>query len=249
MMLGAATLPRMLPIEWNRCELVLLRQRCAYLPAIDTLLLGDAHFGKAATFRAAGIPVPRGTTAQTLSRLDEAVERTGAGRVIILGDLLHARSGRVPEVLDALRAWRRARRNLELVLVRGNHDRHAGDPPPDLAVRCVAAPLVERVGDVTVHFHHEPPAAPPPPSAAAFAAHVHPVVVLRDRRDRLRLPCFAFGAAIGILPAFGAFTGGHAVRQADHPHIFAVTPDGVLDASRPPRRTPAARPAARPRRA
>ncbi|NUR18637.1 MAG: DEAD/DEAH box helicase, partial [Gemmatimonadaceae bacterium] len=51
-------------------ELVLLPERAAYWPARTTLLVADAHFGKAATFRAAAIPVPAGTTDATLGRLD-----------------------------------------------------------------------------------------------------------------------------------------------------------------------------------
>ncbi len=45
------------------------------------------------------------------------------------------------------------------------------------------------------------------------AGHVHPVAVLGQGSDRLRLPCFALHAAKRqlLLPAFGALTGGYAV--------------------------------------
>ena len=36
--------------------------------------------------------------------------------------------------------WRALRAELEIMLVRGNHDRHAGDPPDDLRINCVNAP-------------------------------------------------------------------------------------------------------------
>ena len=49
--------------------------------------------------------------------------------------------------------------------------------------------------------------------AYVLAGHLHPCVVLGGRaHQRLRLPCFHFGAQVGVLPAFGAFTGMHALR-------------------------------------
>ena len=50
--------------------LLLLPERAAYIERTRTLLIADAHFGKAAAFRAAGVLVPRGTTGGTLGRLD-----------------------------------------------------------------------------------------------------------------------------------------------------------------------------------
>ena len=77
-------------------QLVLLPERAAYWRRVQTLLVADPHFGKAAAFRAAGVPVPRGTTTGSLARLDAALARTGATRIVFLGDFLHARVGREP---------------------------------------------------------------------------------------------------------------------------------------------------------
>ena len=59
-------------------------------------------------------------------------KRTGARRLLVLGDLFHARAGRVATrtLGDAPRMARAAPAELEIQLVRGNHDRHAGDPQP-----------------------------------------------------------------------------------------------------------------------
>src|SRR6478609_3634551 len=75
----------------------LLAERAAYWERTQALLVADPHFGKAAAFRAAGVPVPRGTTTASLARLDAALERTGAARIVFLGDFLHAREGREAE--------------------------------------------------------------------------------------------------------------------------------------------------------
>lgn len=40
----------------------LLPERALWWPAQRMLMVADAHFGKAATFRARGVPVPAGST-------------------------------------------------------------------------------------------------------------------------------------------------------------------------------------------
>jgi uncharacterized protein len=200
----------------------LLPERAAYLERTGTLLVADAHFGKSAAFRAAGVAVPGGTTAGSLARLDAALERTGARRAVFLGDFLHARAGRVPGTLDALARWRGRNSSLELVLVRGNHDRHAGDPPAELGIRCVDAPLREPPFALC---HHPEPVE----GYYALAGHLHPAAVLRGAgRQRERLPCFWFGPAVGVLPAFGEFTGAAAVRPAPGDRVWVVAGDDVV---------------------
>jgi metallophosphoesterase superfamily enzyme len=46
--------------------------------------------------------------------------------------------------------------------------------------------------------------------------------------DRLRLPCFCFGDAVGVLPAFGAFTGMHPVERDPAMQVYAIADDRVL---------------------
>jgi ATP-dependent Lhr-like helicase len=83
----------MIQIELHGEQLHLLPERVLYWPRRETLLLADPHFGKAAAFRTAGIPIPGGTTADNLTQLTRAIEQTGAQRIICLGDLLHAKAG------------------------------------------------------------------------------------------------------------------------------------------------------------
>ena len=58
----------------GRC-LHLLPERAAWLPDAGLLLVADVHFGKAASFRRLGVPVPRGTTGANLARLDALLSR------------------------------------------------------------------------------------------------------------------------------------------------------------------------------
>jgi DNA ligase-associated metallophosphoesterase len=204
-------------------RLVLLPERAVYWQRTGTLLVADTHFGKAAAFRAGGYPVPGGTTAANLARLDGALRRTGARRIVFLGDFLHARQGRAPATMERLVDWRRERSAVEMILVRGNHDRGAGDPPRELQIRCVEAPLLE---PPFVLVHHPTKSA----DGYVLAGHVHPAVRLFGRgRQRERLPCFHFAAAGAVLPAFGDFTGVAEVSPAPGDRVFVIAGGEVVE--------------------
>lgn len=207
-------------IERGGARLALLAECAAWWPDRHALLVADAHFGKAASFRSLGVPVPEGTTGQTLQRLSLLIERHGARHLFFLGDFLHSARGRAPATLAALQDWRDAHGGVAMTLVRGNHDDRAGDPPPALRIDVVDEPL--RLAGLALCHHPQPV-----PGAYALAGHLHPCVHVGRGFERLRLPCFHFGAAVGVLPAFGAFTGMHPVRPARGDAVFAVAGDAV----------------------
>jgi DNA ligase-associated metallophosphoesterase len=189
--------------------------RALYWPRAATLFVADVHLGKAAAFRAGGVPLPRGGTEADLARLTRLVARTGARRLVVLGDFLHAAAGRVATLDAAFRAWRAAHRALALTLVRGNHDDRAGDPPPEWAVEVVAEPHALP----PFLACHEPCS---PPTGYALCGHVHPGVHLAGSGDSVRLPCFVLGTRRAILPAFGGFTGLMAVTPARGDRLVAI---------------------------
>ena len=202
-------------------RLVLLPERAAFWPRTHALFIADFHLGKAATFRKAGIPLPSGTTSENLARLDHAVESMRATQVVFLGDFLHAKDGRAPRTLERFSEWRGSRGDLELTLVRGNHDARAGDPPESFGIRCIDpggafGPFV---------LNHKPGAAR---GGYALAGHIHPAVRLHGEGESLRLPCFWFGARYGVLPAFGAFTGTAVVRPREGDQVFVIADASVL---------------------
>lgn len=211
----------MVDVEAGGTVLRLLPQRAAYLPEHRTLLVADAHIGKAVSFRRLGVPVPGGTTSETLQRLSDAVAATGARHIVFLGDLLHSARSRAAATWAAVAHWREAHAELQLTLVRGNHDSHAGDPPPEWGVRCVDEPL--HLGGMALCHHPQPVAG-----AYVLAGHIHPAVVLGGRaHQRLRLPCFHLGAEVGVLPAFGAFTGMHVMARGAGERVYVVAGDEV----------------------
>ena len=203
-------------------RLVLLPEMAAYWERTRTLLVADPHFGKAATFRAAGIPVPRGTTTGSLARLDAALARTGASRIVFLGDFLHAREGREAETTRVVAEWRRRHGEVAMVLVRGNHDARAGDPGPDIDIACVDAPMIEP----PFAFTHKPAVSE---LGYVLCGHIHPAARLTGPGlERVRLPCFWFGPRTAVLPAFGEFTGVAEVAVEAGDRVWAVVDGAVI---------------------
>ena len=63
-----------------------------------------------------------------------------------------------------------------------------------------------------------------------LAGHLHPCVSLGNGSfDQLRLPCFWLADEVGVLPAFGAFTGTHPIRAGASDRVFAIA-EGVVAA-------------------
>lgn len=205
--------------------LVLMPERALFWEREEALIVADVHLGKAASFRASAIPMPGGTTTEALARLSSALARSGARRLVLLGDFFHAKSGRADRTLSTIASWRERHSSLEILLVRGNHDRGAGDPPAEWRFDCCDEPCFES----PFAFRHHPGEEP---GGYALAGHLHPAVNLEGAgRQSERLPCFFFGPRAGLLPAFGAFTGTARVRPGRGDRVYVVAGDEVVPVS------------------
>ena len=155
------------------------------------LLVADAHIGKAVSLpppgRAGAAAAP---PRETLQRLDAALSPPPArGGIVFLGDLLHSAHARAPATLAALARWR---------------ERHAG-AGADAGARQPRRPRRRPAAALGVQVVDEPlrsgrPGAVPPPAAASTAPTCWPATCTlawcwaAARSQRLRLPCFHFGA-------------------------------------------------------
>lgn len=194
----------------------LLVERALHWPRARTLFVADVHLGKAASFRAGGVPVPRGATASDLARLTALLSRTSATRLVVLGDFLHAAAGRVVALDATFLRWRQMHAAVEITLVRGNHDAKAGDPPGAWGITVVADP--HPLG--TFVLCHEPSE---PRTGYALCGHVHPGVrVSGAAYESARLPCFVLGRRRALLPAFGRLTGLALVAPAPGETLVAI---------------------------
>jgi uncharacterized protein len=212
--------------------LMLLPEKVVFLPESDTLLVADAHIGKATTFRQLGVPVPTGTTDETLATLTHLVRGLDVKRVVFLGDFLHSARSMSETTFASVLRWRELHSALELTLVRGNHDDRAGDPPAILDIQAFDEPL--RHGALAFCHHPHPVAG-----AYVLAGHLHPCVSVGGRaHDWHRLPCFWFSQQVGVLPAFGAFTGMQTIRVKQGERVFAAAAHRVFELQPKPKLKP-----------
>lgn len=195
-----------LTIEVAGRTLICLAQRMLFWPAERTLFVADVHLGKAASFRAAGVQLPSGHSRHDLDRISALLTTHQAMRLVILGDLVHTQTS-YTEALDGnFRAFRTLHSNVEMILVRGNHDRHAGDAPSEWALNIVPEPYA--LGPFACC--HEPGKAAG--TGIELAGHLHPALRVQTAREGVTLPCFWRHATGIVLPAFGSLTGTFTVQ-------------------------------------
>lgn len=212
-------------------DILLLPGRAALVPASRTLLVADLHLGKAATFRRAGIPVPEGSAQRDLERLEQLVRGHDVRRLVVLGDLFHAKGGCTPQVFAEFAALRALIPDTSVVLVLGNHDRAVGLLPASLGIDACLPSLDEP----PFHFVHEPATGVTASDRGLFtvAGHLHPTVAIHSPSgDRLTDRCFVAEPRVLVLPAFGSFTGGHRVEPAEGMRLWIARDDGVVDVTR-----------------
>jgi DNA ligase-associated metallophosphoesterase len=214
-------------IFWGGEKLTLLPERAVWWARQKTMFIADPHFGKASAFRFAGIPVPETSHDDDLHRLEKILQRHRAKKLVILGDFFHAKTGRSERTLMAFQEWRARHEKLEIILVLGNHDRHAGGPPPSWKIQCVPEPWV---WEPFTWAHHPPKLLS---ENFVLAGHVHPAFDLHERSGlRATSRCFYFGLRLAILPAFGGFTGKHILQPVRGDQIFLVGDGEIIDATR-----------------
>lgn len=176
--------------------------RTLFLESTSTLFVADVHLGKAATFRAKGIPIPEACAIDTLQRLTTSIDSVRAKQLVILGDLWHSRAGRTAAAVADFEAWRNTHEQLEIILVVGNHDRRSGQCPQNWRITEVLEG--SQFGHLTLL--HDPENWQEGQSYG-LSGHLHPGVTLRQGSGRSKVPCFWMRPNYGVLPSFGSFTG------------------------------------------
>ena len=208
----------MLPVVINREEFLLRSEKSLFWPKHKMLLLADTHFAKDAVFRQHGIAIPDGACDKNLQRLEKEIVETGASHVVVLGDFIHGKIAEDHDFYLRFNTWRAGLPDIEFTVLLGNHDRYLAESSIN-HVHFKDEMLID--GFVLTH-------EPDPDSRGyVLAGHIHPVTHLTDGVDRMRLPVFWFGSEVGVLPAFGEFTGGYAVTPASNDRLYGVG-EGVV---------------------
>jgi DNA ligase-associated metallophosphoesterase len=197
-------------------ELILLPDRAVLWPARSALMLSDVHFGKSATFRAHGIPVPEGESQADLDRITNLVERHGVDHLAIIGDFYHSGIALSPALHDSLVSFRDSL-DAQIILVRGNHDQARHD----------LIPMVDRLDWPPIQLVHDP--ADADPEQPTIAGHLHPLCRIGRGGRASRLPCFLLKENLLVLPAFGTFTAGHIMKAKTGQTLYPIIKETVFE--------------------
>lgn len=216
-------MPTEIPVTLAGHAFRLLAKRAVYYAAQQTLFVADPHLGKEATFRKHGIPVPRGSTDGTLSIIVQLLQQTQAKRLMILGDMFHARSSLSADVSQSLNDFFERNGDVQMSLVLGNHDASFGDLLLPWPIEIV--PAGYRMDRIAVGHH---PMAVPPEADVYFCGHLHPAIQLTLGRQSLgRAACFWYSRGCLVLPAIGQFTGTQVIRPAAADQTWFVAEDEI----------------------
>lgn len=217
--------PGRCPFHWRGHGLELLAERAVWDPLRRLLLVADLHLGKAEMFQGLGVPLPSDGDASTLNPLLELAHRLRPREVVALGDLIHSRLGLTGELRQKLQALPELM-GCPLRLIAGNHERGSWlEGLPQCPSLALGPWWLSHCPDPREGFLN-------------LCGHRHPVAVVGNAVDRLRLPCFAFdpGLHVLVLPAFGRLTGGHPCPPHERVWLVAegeVLPWGEAGPSRP----------------
>lgn len=165
-----------------------------YWPAENALLVADLHFEKMASFARRGQMLPPYDTGLTLTRLEADLRRTGATRLLSLGDSFHR-----ADAADRLNPSDRLRldaitESIDCIWLSGNHD------PAPHAIGGTSRTELELGG---LLLTHEPRRG----QTGLVAGHLHPAARIAMEGRSTRRPCFVHDNRLLLLPAYGASTG------------------------------------------
>jgi uncharacterized protein len=165
-----------------------------YWRAEETLLVADLHFEKMASFARKGQMLPPYDTAMTITRLEADLRRTGAKRLLSLGDTFHR-----PDSSSLLTPADRLRLDtitdsVECIWLSGNHDPIA---------HCIGGTCLPEIVIEGLTFVHHPTRD----ARGHVCGHLHPAARIAMDGRTARKPCFVHDNRLMILPAYGSSAG------------------------------------------
>ncbi|MGH1356365.1 MAG: ligase-associated DNA damage response endonuclease PdeM [Thalassovita sp.] len=177
------------------------------------LCVSDLHIGKAERqARLGGAQLPPYETHDTLQRLEQDLQETGATTVICLGDTFDDNTA-MGELTEGESLWiTRLQAGRKWIWIEGNHD-----PGP---VTLGGTHLAELPQPPLIFRHIAQPG-----SSGELSGHYHPKARMRARGQSLSRPCFLVDSDRVILPSYGTYTGG--LRSTDQVLTSLMRPEAL----------------------
>lgn len=191
------------------------------------LILSDSHFGKTGHFRKSGIPMPQHIFLEDLQRLFNLLQFYKPEKLIVVGDLFHSRSNKEHLLFEK---WRKDFEQLEILLVKGNHDVLKPDwyeqtrinVFADTPLKINAFAFTHDYLDIEKYSEHQ--------DAYFFTGHLHPGISIRGKsRQHLSFPCFYFNETFAVLPAFSKFSGLALINKKKTDNVFAIVNGELIE--------------------
>lgn len=211
-------------ISVSGTQLILDPERAIYWPDQETLFVTDLHLGKVGHFHQAGIAIPGQVVTDDYERLHLLMQRYRVKHWICLGDLFHSHWNK-EHVLFL--QWRATYPDLNLTLIEGNHDRYMRRHYGKLEIA-----IHPHLDLQPFYLTHDWKGQQIPHARYALSGHLHPCIRLYGQgKQKVKLPCFWFQTQGAYLPAFGQFTGAHAVEPQENDKIYVITPSKFIEIS------------------
>ena len=178
--------------------------QCIWIPDDATVVMADLHIGYESALEADGIYIPRIQTDTIQESLAKIIDHFSPDRLIIAGDLKHEFSRNLTQELrDIRKVLEQLVKQVDVVLVKGNHDNYVENIVSRLDV-----PVVERYvqNNITIVHGHAPCSNRP-----LIMGHEHPSIKIVDKVGAyLKLPCFMHlkDEGVIVLPAFSPLASG-----------------------------------------
>ena len=216
-----------LEVSIEGMDFVFLAKRGLFWPGQKTLFIADTHFGKEATFRKQGFPVPRGSSIGTLATITEMIIENQATRLILLGDMFHARSSISEDVRRSLDAFFARHPKLCFTLVLGNHDRNLSKLLAHWPIEIVESST--QLGRLAISHIPEKPREG---ANLLLCGHIHPAYRIPSKLDSVgKLPCFWLSQRQLVLPAIGEFTGTQVVKPSGTDRTWVIAEEQIIEVS------------------
>ncbi|WEK35740.1 MAG: ligase-associated DNA damage response endonuclease PdeM [Candidatus Pseudobacter hemicellulosilyticus] len=206
-------------------QLWLSSHRTIFWEEEKALIVSDLHFGKTGHFRKWGIPVPQGVYKNDLQRLVGQLQYFQPKQLIVVGDLFHSHQNKE---LELFRKWRLDLPDLDIRLIKGNHDilHERWYQETNISVSAETLSLRDLFG-----FTHD--LTPGNITATSehyyFSGHLHPGIRINGQgKQSLSFPCFYFTERFCVLPAFSEFTGLAMIRPTAGENVFAIVNNAVM---------------------
>ena len=201
---------------------ILSSDRCIFWEEQKTLILSDLHLGKTGHFRKSGIAVPQAIFKEDMQRFVTLLQIYKPEQVIVIGDMFHSADNKEHSFFLK---WRNDFTQLSLELVKGNHDILKETWYKEAGININNCELA--LGDFV--FVHDFTDCTAPAGRYIFSGHIHPgISISGPGKQTLHFPCFYFGAAYAVLPAFSRFTGIHPIKPKRGESVYALLPANIL---------------------